>query len=295
MGFVRCNLLAGGDKMSERRNMQHRNRNRRRKIAFTLIELLVVIAVIAILAALLLPALARAKEAAERIFCLGNLRQINLASFVYTDDYRAYYDIIQVNSNINMISSFGANTVGEGFRSFLREYLKVPKQSYNPDYYYLLHRKERPKVLKCPSRRLPEIGQPYDCDYGPGVYSPNTAKVRGKTTPESALRMLEAARRAGKPYTKHLITWCDAAVLSDKKACHPLGQIANGLWLARGANYVYIDGSGEWDTNLLVHANGISRFPKLERLCLDGTFYRSFGFNTYLPNTAAAVPWTITP
>jgi prepilin-type processing-associated H-X9-DG protein/prepilin-type N-terminal cleavage/methylation domain-containing protein len=60
------------------------------KKSFTLIELLVVVAIIAVLVAMLLPALAKARESARTVVCANNLGQLNMVHFRWIDDHRGY-------------------------------------------------------------------------------------------------------------------------------------------------------------------------------------------------------------
>ena len=103
-------------------HMMIRLKTRRSRSGFTLVELLVVIAIIGILVGLLLPAVQAAREAARRMSCSNNLKQIGLALHVYNDAHRKFppgYLGIPPNGQCDAINSLPARAQGWGWGTFI--------------------------------------------------------------------------------------------------------------------------------------------------------------------------------
>jgi prepilin-type N-terminal cleavage/methylation domain-containing protein/prepilin-type processing-associated H-X9-DG protein len=120
------------------------NRGQWRLAGFTLIELLVVIAIIAILAAILLPALSRAKEKAMRTSCINSLRQIGIGTLMYAGDSNDYLPVSGWPEGQNPWQTYAAARVTPGTMNITRGYMGLGM---------LFRNKHIPeaKVFYCPS------------------------------------------------------------------------------------------------------------------------------------------------
>lgn len=235
---------------------------------FTLIELLVVVAIIAILAALLLPALGRAKDAAQQTKCLGNMKQLQICYQMYCDDNRDYLPPNETPSNTN---------------SWIQGDAQTDTTTANIQLGVLFPYNKSTSIYACPSDRL-LINAPADPLHGhPTAYSaPQTrtcsidfalggftassyaagGPAQGGMTYDGVTTLAKYQQIAINPGFAKKIVFVDESEYSVGDGCFGISQPGTNIWWNlpgirhnKGATFSFAEGHAEywkWHGNAVV-------------------------------------------
>jgi len=233
-------------KNCHKRECQPGSATSRRSGAFTLIELLVVIAIIAILAAMLLPALAKAKEKGKRALCISNLKQIGVASFMYANDFNDFFESAAFNGGWGQQSpiQMDANLVST-----------AQQLGFNTNAASSSTGSQSPTIWTCPNRpSLPALsGGTWAMGYAyfggvtnwflsSGTKIPSASPI--KTSSARPVWMLASDLVLRLATTAGPIAWGDSQALPNSGFANLPAHRAGSV--PAGGNEVFADGSVAW-------------------------------------------------